>query len=151
MPSDYDHLMPDVQIWNRTNNIRYIGATWSNEWMQLQSGFTSGNGWWRMIGGYLHIYPAPTAGDTIEFEYVTRNWCISSSGGAAQSTWTADTDVGRLSEELMALGLTWRWLKSKGMDYAEDMASYEREVERAASRDRGLKRMVVGKPGRTTR
>ena len=45
----------------------------------------------------------------------------------------------------MALGLTWRWLRSKGMDYAEDMSTYEREVERAASRDRGLRPLVVGK------
>lgn len=144
LPDDYDHLVPDITIWNRTNNTRYIGATWSNEWMQLQSGFTSGNGWWRIVGGVLNIYPAPTAGDTIEFEYISRNWCVCGDG-EPHSTWTHDDDVGVISEELMALGLTWRWLKSKGMDYAEDMASYEREVERAASRDRGLRPMVVGK------
>jgi hypothetical protein len=91
----------------------------------------------------MNIYPAPTAGNTIELEYVSRNWCTSAAA-VEQNTWLADSDLGRISEELMALGVTWRWLKSKGMDYAEDMATYDREVERACSRDRGIRPMAVG-------
>ena len=145
LPTAYDHLVPDVEIWNRTNDTKYVGPVASNEWMRLNTGVSGGvAGWWRLIGGALNIYPAPTAGETIAFEYVSKNWC-ESSGGTDQSTWAADSDVGILSEELMALGVTWRWLRAKGMDYAEEMATYEREVEKAAARDRGLKVRVVGK------
>jgi hypothetical protein len=144
LPAGYDHLVPDAEIWNRTSNVRYIGPAASNEWMQLHSGITGGpTAWWRIIGGQLNIYPAPTAGNTIELEYVSRNWCTSAAA-VEQNTWLADSDLGRISEELMALGVTWRWLKSKGMDYAEDMATYDREVERACSRDRGIRPMAVG-------
>lgn len=145
LPSAYDRLPPDVQIWDRTTNTKLHGPTSSNEWMILNSGITGGvNGWWRIIGGVLNVYPAPTAGRTFALEYISKNWC-ESSGGTDQSTWAADTDVALIKEELIALGLTWRWLRAKGMDYAEEMSTYEREVERAASRDRGLGVMVVGK------
>lgn len=146
LPSAYDHLTPDVEIWNRTNNARLAGPTPSNNWVYLNnSGVTGGvSGWWRIIAGVLNIYPAPTAGKTYALEYVSKNWC-ESSGGTDQATWAADSDVGLISERLMALGVTWRWLRAKDMDYAEEMATYEREVEKSASRDRGLGVMVVGK------
>lgn len=145
LPSAYDRLPPDVEIWDRTGNARLSGPVSSREWMQLQAG-TSGSvaGCWRIIGGVLNVYPAPTAGKTFALEYISKNWC-ESSGGTDQSAWAADTDVGLIREDLMALGLTWRWLKAKGMDYAEDFATYEREVEKASARDRGLRVMVVGK------
>jgi hypothetical protein len=39
--------------------------------------------------------------------------------------------------------VTWRWLRAKGMDYGEELATYEREVEKAAARDRGMKTYVI--------
>lgn len=145
LPAAYGRLMPDVEIWNRTTNTRYVGPVSSGEWVRLNTGISGGvAGWWRLIGGVLNIYPAPTAGQTIAFEYITKNWC-QSSGGTGQANWAADSDVGVISEDLMGLGLTWRWLKAKGMDYAEDMATYEREFELDSSRDRGIRVMAVGK------
>lgn len=145
LPAAFDHLTPDVEIWNRSTDTRYLGPVSSSEWVRLNTGISGGvTGWWRLIGGALNIYPAPTAGQTIAFEYISKNWCASS-GGTGQATWAADSDTGVISEELMALGLTWRWLRAKGMDYAEEMATYERELEKAASRDRGIRIMAVGK------
>ena len=77
-----------------------------------------------------------------------RRWC-SSSGGTGQSTWAADSDTANIPERLISLDITWRWLRSKGMDYAEDMSTFEREFERACSRDRALRIMTVGKSDRT--
>lgn len=145
LPSDYDHLMPDVEIWDRTGNFLLTGPTPSDIWMRLNSGITGGTfGWWRIINGALNVFPAPSAGRTFALEYITKNWC-QSSGLVGQSSWVADTDTGVISEDLMALGLTWRWLRAKGMDYAEEMATYEREVEKASGRDRGLRVMMIGK------
>lgn len=145
LPSAYDRLPPDVEIWDRTADSRLFGPVPSNEWMRLHSGVNGGiAGWWRIIGGVLNVYPAPTAGKTFALEYISKNWC-ESSGGTDQSTWQADADVALLKEDLIALGLTWRWLRAKGMDYAEEMATYEREVEKAASRDRGLRVMTARK------
>ena len=102
-------------------------------------------GRWRIIGGVLNIYPAPSAGSTYALEYVSENWC-ESSGGTGQAAWNSDTDVALISEPLISLGVIWRWLRAKGFDYAEEMSTYEREVEKAAARDRGSNVMVVGGP-----
>lgn len=143
--SDFDRLVPDAEVWNRTSNLKYLGPVSSIEWMRLQSGISGGvAGWWRLIGNVLNIYPAPTAGQTMAWEYLSKNWC-QSSGTVGQATWAADSDTGLIPEFLMSLGLTWRWLRAKGMDYAEDMATYEREVEKSSSRDRGMRVMSVGK------
>lgn len=146
LPSAYDHLPPDVEIWNQSSDQKLVGPTSSNDWATLKNGVVSGGvtGWWRIIAGVLNIYPAPTASQTYGLEYVSKNWC-ESSGGTDQSTWAADTDVPLIPDHLIALGLTWRWLRAKGMDYAEEMATYEREVEKAASRDRSLGVMIVSK------
>lgn len=141
--TDYQRLPPDAEVWNRSSNALLTGPTPSNIWQRLQTGVTGGtNGWWRIINNALNIYPAPTAGQTYALEYISKNWCQSSLF-VAQSAWAADTDTALLPEDLMELGLVWRWLKTKGMDYAEEMATYEREVEKAASRDRGLRMMAV--------
>jgi hypothetical protein len=150
LPSDYDHLVPDVEIWNRSSNTLLRGPTPSNIWMRLQSGISGGvTGWWRIIGNVLQVYPAPAAGLTFALDYVSKNYC-ESSGGTDQSDWAADSDLGRVPEHLIELGVMWRWLRAKGMDYAEELATYEREVEKASARDRGVATAVVSNSGDIT-
>lgn len=46
-----------------------------------------------------------------------------------------------LPEELLLMGLRWRWKKEEGLEYAEDFRSYEMQVKDALSRD-GAKRTL---------
>lgn len=144
-PSDYDHLPPDPEVWNRSGNQRLVGPTSSRAWQILKNSAVTGGtaGRWRIISNVLNIYPAPSAGLTYALEYVSKNWC-QSSGAVGQTAWAADSDTPLIPSDLIALGLTWRWLRRKGMDYAEEMSTYEREVEKASGRDRGSNVMVVG-------
>ncbi len=53
-----------------------------------------------------------------------------------------DTTVVPVFEELLVLEIIWRFRQSRGFaQYAEDMATCEREKERAASSDRGTGRI----------
>ena len=120
------------------------GPVSTQEWQWLlvhQSGGYAG--YWRLVGGKMQIRPAPAAGQTYSLEYLSRNWIMS--GGAPAATWATDADTARIPERLLTLGLIWRWKRSIGLDYSEEMATYEREVERACSRDRGLKPIVHDK------
>lgn len=143
LPStDYDRMVYNAEIWNRSLNLRYRGPTNSRVWQQIQSGVGAGvAGWWRIVGGQLNIYPAPTAGQTIAFEYISKKWCESSLG-VDQEEFLADTDVALIPERLILLGIVWRYRHSRGFaQYAEDMATYEREKEKAAARDRATGRI----------
>lgn len=145
IPSDYDRIAAYTKLWNVTAGKPYIGPIDVNTFMRLKlgSGVTAGSpGYWLIALNAINIYPAPSAGDTLRFNYISKNYC-QSSGGATQSDWAADADTAMIPEHLMELGIVWRWLRAKGMDYAEEMAAYEREVEKAASRDRGPVNAVV--------
>lgn len=142
-PDDYDRMAYNVEVWNRTQNLRYTGPTPQRIWQQLQTGIVSGGlvGWWRIKGGQLNIYPAPSAGDTLAFEYISKRWARSAAD-AEQVKFQADTDTTVLDEDLLTLEVIWRFRASRGFpQYAEDMATCEREKEKAASRDRGTGRI----------
>ncbi len=138
LPSnDYDRLIYNPEIWDRTRNLRFTGPTPQRYWVQLQQGVSGGViGFWRIIGNELNIFPAPPAGDTLDFEYISKRWAVSA-GGDFQEAFLADTDTARIPERLITLGVIWRFRQSRGFpQYAEDMSTYEREREKAASRDR---------------
>lgn len=122
-------------LFNRTTQRPLLGELSPQEWQLLQATPTSNvYDHFRIRNGNLLIDPVPAAGETIAFEYMSKLWC-ESSGGTAQAAWAADTDVGRLDEELLTLGLIWRWKAAKGFSYQEEFAEYERQVADALSRN----------------
>ncbi len=144
-PTNYDRLVPYPEVWNRSLGLPYSGPTSPRTWGTIKGlAVTSAQpGWWRIIwsddspyGPTLEITPAPTAGQTIAVPYITNTWCKSAAFDN-QESWQSDTDFAVIPERLVTLGIVWRYKKSKGLDYAEDMSTYEREVERACSRDKG--------------
>lgn len=128
-------------IWNRTKTLPIQGPLSPSDWQERKAqSFSGPYSQFRIKNGHLHMQPAPTAGQSIKFEYGSRYWC-QSSGGTGKETWSADTDTGVLSEHLMALGLRWRFLQMRGLDYGEAFRSYEMEVGNAIGRD-GAKRTL---------
>jgi len=134
LPSGFDAIIKDT-VFNRTRRRRMYGDLTPEQWQETQSSLvTMVNPAFRIRGGLFYISPTPTSTETVAYEYLSKNWC-QSAGGTGQSAWAADLDTGVLDEELMTLGLKWRWKKSKGLDYAEDFTSYEIRVAKAIMDD----------------
>lgn len=134
--ADYDR-QANESIWNRSQQERVGGPLTPIDWQLLQAATVSGPYQdFRISEGKLFFYPAPPAGETVAFDYVSKNWC-QSAGGTGQSRWGADDDIGILSEDLMHIGIVWRWKQQKGMDYAEDFRTYETELAHMMARDGG--------------
>ena len=130
---DFDRICNDT-FWNRTANRRWYPVS-DVDWQSMKARTVTGPvNYFRLRGNALLALPVPTAGETLAFEWVTKNWCESSTG-TGQSAWAADDDVARLSEVLMLHGMVWRWKKAQGLEYAEDFTQYERMVESAIIRD----------------
>jgi hypothetical protein len=123
-------------MWNRTSSWPVMGPLDSLEWQQRQaSGTNAGMGnWFRIRGNSILFYPTPVAGDQIFFDYISRNWCLSVAN-VEQEAWAADADTGLINEEMMTLGVIWRFLKAKGLDYGEEFMTYERAVDHWTSVD----------------
>lgn len=140
-PADYLRLVYNVEVWNRSKNRRLTGPTRQRDWQYLLSASVTAaaNGYWRIIGNQLNVLPVMDAGDTLAFEYISKNWA-QSSGGDAQDSFMADTDVSLIPEQLFTLGIIWKHKSARGLSYAEDFRTYETERRKLAGVDRGTGR-----------
>lgn len=137
--SDVDYIINDT-IWDRTQSVPVCGPM-SPILRQAHEAFSVAGPYARYyIRGKNLFFDVIPAANTGAFEYKSTWWC-ESSGGSGQASWVADTDVGRLNEGLMGLGITWRWLRRKGFDYAEEMRTYESRILDAMAQD-GTKRTL---------
>jgi hypothetical protein len=93
-----------------------------------------------LIGGVLNI-AVPKSGDGIRYEYISNKW-IRQAGVTLGTTLTADTDTFVFSEHILELGLTWRFKHAKGLDYAEDMRSYQIALADYILSDKGGRRVI---------
>lgn len=146
IPEDFDWIVPD-SIFNRTTRRRIAGPLNASEYQADQASLVV-RVWdtFRIRGNSMLLSPAPPAGETIAYEYITKYWCQNAQGDGL-TAFAADTDVPVLEEELVILGLVWRFKKARGMDYAEDFSTYESQVGEAMIRDGGKPRLDMGHGG----
>jgi hypothetical protein len=125
-------------IWDRTTLLPVCGPMDSRNWQALKALLSTGPRYlYRIRGGKLLVNPTAVAGESWYFEYVSKNWISDSSGVTFKNYFTADSDLVLLPEELMLMGLRWRWLREKGFDYAELFRIYELQAKDALGRDGG--------------
>lgn len=128
-------------MWNRTTREYVSGPLFPKEW-QFLKGWVADTTFpkHRIRGKSLLFTPAPTAGQSIYFEYVSRYYCTSAAG-ADQERLTADTDLFVLPERLMKREVIWRFKAAKGFAYGEDFRMAEEMVTNAMARN-GSKRVL---------
>lgn len=122
--------MVDETMNNRTQHWRVLGPLSAQEWQRRKSlgaqvGVVNS---FRIRGDSILFYPTPRAGDSIYFEYISENW-VQSSSGTPKAAFSADDDTTLLDEDILTLGVKWRFLKAKGLDYGEEFSSYESALE----------------------
>ena len=137
IPADFDHFIAN-SFFNRTTRRSIYGPITPQEWQAIQAQPQLNRVFLAFVerDGQFLVTPTPAAGEQIAYEYITEDWARSAAG-SAQSSFLADTDTTYLDEKLFVLGLRWRFLKSKGLDYAEDFRTYQSERSQRMSRDGG--------------
>ena len=149
IPSDFDRPIGNT-VWNRTDIDPGYGPISPQDWQLMKASVTAGPySNFRIHGGEFRLYPVPAAGETMAYEYVSKDWA-ESSGGTGKAEMTADDDVSRLDEELVRLGTIWRFKSAKGLDYSEEFLTYERRVAQALARDTWLPTLMMAQPGLRT-
>jgi hypothetical protein len=88
---------------------------------------------WRIIGNSLEIWPALSLAEIVTFNYFTKYWIIDALGATRRGRWVADSDTSQIEEDTIMKGSVWRWLASKGLDYAEQFKAYEISFARNAA------------------
>lgn len=146
IPSDFDRFITET-CWNYTQQEPMIGPLEPQEWQALKASSVGPADWhYRIRGNDFIVVPVPTAGETIKFEYVSKNWVDTNADGVGDAdAWASDTDTAVLSEELITLGVIWRWLKRNRMPYADEFQEYTAQVTQAIARDGGKRTVNVGR------
>lgn len=128
-PGDFRHFA-NMSQWDRTNNLRLRGPTTPAEWQFLKGSVTGATAtierWFRVKGQRIFIHPVPSAsGDTIAYEYYSTNWIVLQSDGSTAGEIASDNDTALLDEEVLTLGVKWRFLKAKGIPWEAEYREYE--------------------------
>jgi len=147
IPDDLLRFIPDT-FYNRSTNRKVSGpltpqqAQAAQVWPQLTAPYLT----YREAESAFLINPTPPAGETIAYSYISSYWA-QNSAGVAKAEFTSDDDMTYLDENLLKLDLRWRWKSAKGLDYAEDMATFERARSLALGDDGSSGALNLGGPG----
>ncbi len=144
LPSDWNGRFINETFWNRSEQRKLQGPLSSQEW-QAQKATTASAIFdsFRVRGDTLLILPTASAGHTYAYEYVSDHWARSA-GGAPKPGFSADDDYSIFDEEILKLGVRWRWERDNELDYAEDFRLYEEAVEDAIARDGSKRTLDMG-------
>lgn len=143
VPDDLAYFLPGT-FYNRTTRRPMVGPIDEQEWQAIQSLpiYNRVHLAWRQRGNVFLITPEPAAGEVIAFEYITRA-TVRDMEGALKRVPTNDNDTPLLDPELIRLGLRWRYLQSKGLDYSEALTTYERRKDQGIARSGGQPKLSV--------
>lgn len=99
---------------------------------------------WYRRGNTISIAPPMVAGRNAFFEYITQNWVLAADG-SRKARFTLDDDTVLLpSEDLVKLGIIWKWRRLKGFDYAQEYETWRQHCQIMAGRDRSLGPVAFG-------
>jgi len=149
LPTDFRAHAP-MSHWDQTNQRQLLGPTSSAQWSWLKSDITAGatiDRWWREQAGQIYIHPTPTVdGETLYYEYYSRNWITRQSDSSAVREWSADADTSLIDEDLLTLALKWRLLQAKGMPYEPEYREYEAMLEQVLADGGSKGKINLGPP-----
>lgn len=149
LPTDF-RAFANMSQWDRTNSRRLVGPASPLLWQWLKGDVTAGatiDRWFRQQGTQIYIHPTPAAaGDTIAFDYYSKNWITLDSDSSTTTDWASDNDTSLLDEELLTMGLKWRFLQAKGMPFEPEYKEYESIKEALLSDNGGKGAIYLGPP-----
>jgi len=138
-----DRIVPDT-AWDRTNYFPLSGIASPIDW-EAKTAFplTAPARWFiRDSGTNLRVYPPPAGGETYALEVFSSAFC-QSAAGVPQARWLADTDTGRISEEMITLGLIYRFLTTENLPAGAAGALFESRLAQELSNDMANPRILV--------
>jgi hypothetical protein len=138
LPDDYDRMLQNTEAQDLQSWFWGYGSFSDiNTFLRFQAmGFTPFPGGWIIYGNRLRFSPAPGTGQTATYPYITNQWALAENTNP-KSEFTADTDSFVLDEDLLTLGLIWRWRDNKGLPADGDIELYNSALSERGTKDRG--------------
>lgn len=120
------------------DNSPMVGPVTPDQWRTIAVQPVPAVGsYWRVIGNEIYIRQAPAANVSISFEYFTKYY-VRGEDGAEKARFSENEDETDIDNDLIVLGGIYKWKRAQGLDYAEEMADYERAKLTVSGRDNGI-------------
>lgn len=150
--ADFSRLI-DETIWNRTADTQVFSPVSGTDWHAIKGApvVSATTMRVRLRNNRIEFaddISASQAGQEVYYGYISKYWC-QSSGGAGQSAFAADSDVLLLDEELLTLGLIYRFLRAKGQPFEGEMAEYDDRYKLLTGSDQPAKTIRAIEDSRT--
>lgn len=117
-PSDLERIL-DGTVWNETEDRRVRGPVDTKTWRRWTAGdlVAAIDDNYRLSGSSFLMFPTPSAGQTVSYEYQSSHRWQASGGGTTKASITLDTDTFRLDDELLIRGVVFMYKEAMGYDY----------------------------------
>jgi hypothetical protein len=124
-PYGFKYIIENT-VWDRTNRRPLFGPRNAPAWQENEALIVTGPLYtYRVWQGNFYIQPEPPAGNTIAFEYASDMAIAAEDGVTFYKRFTNDTDEFLLDDDLLLMGLKWKWAYTQGLPYKQDKIDYE--------------------------
>lgn len=132
-PADFRYLAWD-SVFDTGEYYRIKGSLPLREWQRWQHGLDGQLSHQRFLQGYtasgtpaITLSPAPDGVQSLTAFYFSNEYARSGDGSSIPQ-YVADTDVSKIPERLVELGVKWRFRRAKGLDFSAELAEYNSDI-----------------------
>lgn len=145
LPGDYDRLPIKASLFRpEWSTWRYTPADDLDQWKDLLNGTAAIDpGFWIMLQGQIQFWPILPVGEIAQHYYISKN-VVAEQNGTFKAQFTTDTDSLRIDEDLLTLGLIWRWREQKRLDFSGDKENFDLKLDEVTAREKGRRIFAVG-------
>jgi hypothetical protein len=134
-------------VWNETLKRPIPGPVSDATWEQLKAFTNTGPlNQYRISQGHFLVNPALPAGHRIGLVYYT-SYGVTDSGGTPKAAFTSDTDLILFPDVVVAKGLKYLWMKTKGEDWQNDYLEFMGLVAKNITKDTASLLQLDGRSG----
>lgn len=149
LPADF-RVPVGNSAYQATQYYSVRGSLSSGEWAQRKYGLLGNLSRWAYRIVYndsgvpvLRLAPTPTQADDMVIEYLSSNFARASDT-TEQAAFVVDSDVSKVPERLVRLGVMYRFRRVKGLDFSAELAQYNNAVNQAFSQYRAHGDIRIG-------
>jgi hypothetical protein len=128
---DWKHYAPNT-LWDITDRIQVAGPLSLKQWQVLTTMLISSSRYqFTVFNNHFQIFPVPNPTNSINFSFFYHSRygafdpALAGGAGARTNFFSSDTAYPLVPSDVILQDLKYRWMREKGLPYAEDMRSAE--------------------------
>lgn len=145
LPADF-HAIADGTSWDLTENKELVGPISRREWKMFESSEVNSVGvdtLFRIQGEQFNLYPTPSSVRSMVFEYYQKTY-VSPNAGSDKVAFTLDDDTARIDEDLILLGVKYRFKAAKGLPNDAEEKEFNKRTNSLQASNKGAPTVRFG-------